>query len=158
MAGGKETPRQRMIGMMYLVLTALLALQISNQILQKFILLNDGLERTSNNYIQKNEFSLDIIASTVEQQGNNERDLPKVAAARQIRTLSRDVYRYVEDIKKTLIDQANLINDEGNFRTAALKNVEVPGNLFNNNRVGYEMQDKLNAFPTEVNGYNNDTK
>lgn len=152
MAGGKETPRQRMIGMMYLVLTALLALQISNQVLQKFILLNDGLERTSNNFLQKNEFSLEIISSTVEQQGNNEKDLPKVAAARQIRTLSRDVYKYLEEIKQTLIEQANLINDEGNFRTAALKNAEIPGNLFNNNRVGYEMQEKLNAFPKEVNG------
>lgn len=152
MAGGIETPRQRMIGMMYLVLTALLALQISNQILQKFILLNEGLERTSDNFIRKNEFSLDIISSTVEQQGNNEKDIPKVEAARQIRTLSREVFTYLEDIKKTLIEQANLLNDEGNFRSAALKNVEVPGNLFNNNRVGYEMQEKLNAFPEEVNG------
>ena len=36
MAGGKETPRQKMIGMMYLVLTALLALQVSNAVLEKF--------------------------------------------------------------------------------------------------------------------------
>ncbi len=152
MAGGKETPRQRMIGMMYLVLTALLALQVSNQILQKFILLNDGLERTASNFIQKNEFSIEIISSTVEQQGNNEKDLPKVAAARQIRTMSREIFTYLEGIKEEVIIQSNALNDEGNFRTAALKNVEVPGNIFNNNRVGYEMQDKLNAFPVEVNG------
>jgi TorA maturation chaperone TorD len=37
MAGGKETPRQKMIGMMYLVLTALLALNVSKQILDAFI-------------------------------------------------------------------------------------------------------------------------
>jgi hypothetical protein len=36
MAGGKETPRQKMIGMMYLVLTALLALQIKDTVLEKF--------------------------------------------------------------------------------------------------------------------------
>jgi gliding motility-associated protein GldM len=152
MAGGKETPRQRMIGMMYLVLTALLALQVSNQILQKFVLLNDGLERTSSNFIQKNEFSIDIIASTVEQQGNNERDLPKVDAARQIRTQSREIVNYLEGIKRDVIEQSNALNDEGNFRTSALKNVEIPGNIFNNNRVGYEMQDRLNGFSTEVNG------
>jgi hypothetical protein len=61
MAGGKETPRQRMIGMMYLVLTALLALQVSNQILQKFVLLNDGMERTSENYASKNNNWLILI-------------------------------------------------------------------------------------------------
>lgn len=37
MAGSKETPRQKMIGMMYLVLTALLALNVSKQILDAFI-------------------------------------------------------------------------------------------------------------------------
>jgi hypothetical protein len=45
MAGGKESPRQKMIGMMYLVLTALLALQVTSAILEKFILINNSLER-----------------------------------------------------------------------------------------------------------------
>jgi hypothetical protein len=47
MAGGKETPRQKMIGMMYLVLTALLALNVSKQIVAAFITLNDKIDRSS---------------------------------------------------------------------------------------------------------------
>ena len=43
MAGGKETPRQKMISMMYLVLTAMLALQVSNSILKKFVVLDNSL-------------------------------------------------------------------------------------------------------------------
>ena len=43
MAGGKETPRQKLIGMMYLVLTALLALQVSSAIILKFKFLDDSL-------------------------------------------------------------------------------------------------------------------
>ncbi|RZK37886.1 MAG: gliding motility protein GldM, partial [Hymenobacter sp.] len=43
MAGGKETPRQKMIGMMYLVLTALLALQVNSAILLKFKFIDDSL-------------------------------------------------------------------------------------------------------------------
>jgi gliding motility-associated protein GldM len=43
MSGGKETPRQKMIGMMYLVLTALLALQVSSAIMEKFIFLDESL-------------------------------------------------------------------------------------------------------------------
>ena len=38
--GGKETPRQKMIGMMYLFYTALLALQVDTAVLEKFILIN----------------------------------------------------------------------------------------------------------------------
>jgi hypothetical protein len=44
MAGGQETPRQKMIGMMYLVLTALLALQVSNAVLEKFAIIYETLE------------------------------------------------------------------------------------------------------------------
>ena len=47
MAGVKETPRQKMIGMMYLVLTAMLALQVSSATIEKFILLNNSLELSS---------------------------------------------------------------------------------------------------------------
>jgi len=36
MAHGKETPRQKMIGMMYLVLMAMLALNVSNEVLNAF--------------------------------------------------------------------------------------------------------------------------
>jgi hypothetical protein len=43
MAGGKETPRQKMIGMMYLVLTALLALNVSKEIIQAFVTIDKKL-------------------------------------------------------------------------------------------------------------------
>src|SRR5690606_11029657 len=150
MAAPKETPRQRMIGMLYLVLTALLALQVSNQILQKFILLNEGLERTSRNYIQKNQLTVSSISTTVDQQGNNESDVPKLEAERQIREKTVEIFRYLEEKKEYVIVASNAINEEGNFRTAALKYTDVSGNIFSNNRVGYEMQEKLNAYPEEV--------
>ncbi|HEY8399895.1 MAG TPA: hypothetical protein VIK89_01465 [Cytophagaceae bacterium] len=47
MASNKETPRQRMIGMMYLVLTALLALQVSSAVIEKFQSLNNSLEAST---------------------------------------------------------------------------------------------------------------
>ena len=42
-----ETPRQKMIGMMYLVLTALLALNVSKDILNAFVIVDNGLRKTS---------------------------------------------------------------------------------------------------------------
>ena len=45
MAGGKETPRQKMIGMMYLVLTALLALNVSKSVLDAFVVVDKGLNK-----------------------------------------------------------------------------------------------------------------
>jgi hypothetical protein len=46
MASGKQSPRQAMINMMYLVLTALLALNVSKEILDSFVTVNNGLENT----------------------------------------------------------------------------------------------------------------
>lgn len=54
MAGGKETPRQKMIGMMYLVLTALLALNVSKEILNAFVAIEEGLNVTNVNFDGKN--------------------------------------------------------------------------------------------------------
>ena len=44
MGGGKETPRQKMIGLMYLVLMALLAMNVSKEIINAFVTLNNKLE------------------------------------------------------------------------------------------------------------------
>ncbi len=47
MAGGKETPRQKMIGMMYLVLTALLALNVSKSILDAFVAIEENTQKAN---------------------------------------------------------------------------------------------------------------
>jgi gliding motility-associated protein GldM len=54
MAGNNLSPRQRMINMMYLVLTALLALNVSKEVLNSFFEVNKGIERTTSNFNIKN--------------------------------------------------------------------------------------------------------
>ena len=54
MASGKQTPRQKMINMMYLVLTALLALNISKDILEALTKLNASLDQTVQTVDKKN--------------------------------------------------------------------------------------------------------
>ena len=61
MAGGNETPRQKMIGMMYLVLTALLALNVSVPVLQKFAIVDKTLVEFVDENKGKNEAKLASI-------------------------------------------------------------------------------------------------
>ena len=49
MGGGKETPRQKMVGLMYLVLMALLAMNVSKEIINAFVTLNNKLESSISN-------------------------------------------------------------------------------------------------------------
>ena len=66
MGHGKETPRQKMIGMMYLVLTALLALNVSADILNAFVLVDEGLVKTTANFVAKNASSYSIFDAEME--------------------------------------------------------------------------------------------
>ena len=150
MAGGKETPRQRMIGIMYLVLTALLALQVSNQILQKFVLLNDGMERTSENYALKNQYLIKQMQQTVDSTGKKEKDVKLLASAVEIRKSTQDLYAYIENLKDEVKIQSNAVDEEGNYLTGALKNTETTGNIFANQGKGEELKKKLNDYPEAV--------
>ena len=60
MGGGKETPRQKMVGLMYLVLMALLAMNVSKEIINAFVTLNNKIEGSITNTESFNE---DIIGN-----------------------------------------------------------------------------------------------
>ncbi len=53
MAGGKQTPRQKLIGLMYLIFLALMALNVSVEVLDSFPLINRGIEETNRNFEMK---------------------------------------------------------------------------------------------------------
>jgi hypothetical protein len=44
MSGGKETPRQKMVGLMYLVLLALLAMNVSKAVLDAFVAIEKNIQ------------------------------------------------------------------------------------------------------------------
>jgi gliding motility-associated protein GldM len=105
MAGGKETPRQKMIGMMYLVLTALLALQVSNAVLEKFAIINGTLEGLVVESIAKNTTQLGKIVTD----GSKSDDAAvkeAVANAQKVRELSKKTVEYIEGLKKEMLKKA----------------------------------------------------
>ncbi len=55
MSGGKQTPRQAMIGLMYLVLLAMLAMNASKSLLNAFVMLERGIDKTVGSFNQTNE-------------------------------------------------------------------------------------------------------
>ena len=57
MAAAKLSPRQRMINMMYLVLTALLALNVSKETLDVIVKVDKGFTQTNENFASKNDLT-----------------------------------------------------------------------------------------------------
>lgn len=103
MAGGKETPRQKLIGMMYLVLTALLALNVSTTVIDKFVFLDDSLVRANRETDERNALVLESIVDMVNETGNRPKDQAVMEAAQEIRAKASEVLKELTLLKDTLV-------------------------------------------------------
>ncbi|MFN5031380.1 MAG: hypothetical protein ACK5FX_04080, partial [Flavobacteriia bacterium] len=100
MGGGKETPRQKMVGMMYLVLTALLALNVSKSILDAFVAIEENIQVSNENEYTRGEEKKSSLAEVA--QDRSAKDLA-VKAAKLMKT--------VEEIDKMTAERIKLIDD-----------------------------------------------
>lgn len=67
MAGGKETPRQKMIGLMYLVLMALLALNVTKEVLNAFVAIEENVQKAAQTQLERGDSSKsDLIEAMTE--------------------------------------------------------------------------------------------
>jgi len=126
MSGGKETPRQKMIGMMYLVLTALLALNVSSAVLEKFAIMNTTLIELKEENNDINEKKLAAIQGST---SNAPKVQAAIAAAKSIRDLSKRTIATMDSVKDILSrehDGKPMVGDElvGNTNIAEEKNAE----------------------------------
>ena len=110
---GKTDTRQKMINMMYLVFIAMLALNISKEVLATLGILNDDLEYS----IQELEASAQESLNTI----NNNSDKPNYESANfasNIRSISDDFYNHIESIKDSLMSS----NENNYLKKVSVKN------------------------------------
>ncbi|MCH2197607.1 MAG: hypothetical protein MK081_02405 [Flavobacteriales bacterium] len=101
MAGGKETPRQKMIGMMYLVLTALLALNVSKEILDAFTLVDSSLAKTEATLDAKNASTMGEFEN--KKASNPEKTIPFYNKATEVAERADELVKYIEELKARTI-------------------------------------------------------
>jgi len=112
MAGGKLSARQKMINLMYLVFIAMLAMQMSKEVLTAFGFMNDKFIAANVTATQLNNDAYAGLADKVGEQA--EKYGPLNQKAIKIKTLSSDLYNHIEDIKtKVLGDFEDPTNYEG---------------------------------------------
>ena len=98
--GGKETPRQKMIGMMYLVLTALLAMNVAKNVLDIFVVVNESLERSNLSFADN---SNRIMKSFEDAKASNPSAIPYYMKAVEAKKLTTELFDYMEKLKHELI-------------------------------------------------------
>ncbi len=155
MAGGKETPRQKLIGMMYLVLLALLALQVSSAILEKFKFLDDSL-KLANEAANKNNLKVQkSIEKTIQDAGNKVADVVVLEKAKKIREHSSALKKHLEDLRNEIITLTEGYEDgPGSMYKGAKEETKIEilmiGAEGSHKGKGYELKNKINAFCDEL--------
>lgn len=106
MSGGNcpETPRQKMIGMMYLFYTALLALNVSSEIVTAFVKIDESIKKTTLNFSAKTNSLYGIIdAKALEQPGK----YTKLAQqAHDIESQANKFYNDIDRLKLMIIQES----------------------------------------------------
>lgn len=98
--GGKETPRQKMIGMMYLVLTALLAMNVSKQILQGYLSVNESLVKSKQNLTENNTRVTKAFEASI---GGNAAAKPYYEKALEAQKLIGEVDKYISELRAKIV-------------------------------------------------------
>ena len=151
MGHGKETPRQKMIGMMYLVLTALLALNVSKDVLNAFILVNAGLTKTTQNFFEKNEALYGDFDEAY--QGNKVKVQDWKLKADEVRKRSQELNDLLFEYKKEIVLKAEgpetpaiHDNEVDLFLVNQKDNNNIPGEVMIVNKKGLELKNKIIEF------------
>ena len=162
MAGGKETPRQKLIGMMYLVLTALLALQVSSAIILKFKFLDDSLMAVNGKTSSENDGRLKGIEKAVaERKGAaTGKDKRVLSDAAEVRKRTADIVKYLDGVRQTLITKAGGLNPDGSYKDPSAEDKVAIEMIGANPGKGeaYKMKDKLNEYANFLKKYNPNVK
>jgi len=170
--GFPKEPRQLMINLMYLVLTALLALNVSAEILHAFHVVNSGLDVSSKAVAEKNDQT--FAAFNEQLKNDHDRTIDWYNKAIQAKKLTDNLYEKIENLKRQIIDgSGGLVNNNTNKKMLTLsdslktvpvaqlmqrgelfddRNLEVSTNVMINKGNGDSLQIAINKLRSDLLG------
>ncbi|MEY3416046.1 MAG: gliding motility-related protein [Bacteroidota bacterium] len=156
MAGGKETPRQKLIGLMYLVLLALLALQVSSSIMEKFKFLDDSLQAANGAAEEKNTNVEKAIEKAVEKDGGKDKYV--VDLAKEVRDEGEKIKVHIDKLREDLISTTGGYTEgHGGSKMWAGAKAETEVEIMmigaegSKSGKGYVLQKEINAYSARLN-------
>jgi len=142
-----NSPRQRMINLMYLVFIAMMALNMGKEVLSAFGLMNEKLQTANERYQLTNEAAFAELERKEQEKPEDYKEA--LEKARQVRELSNEYYAYLNTLKEEVMSQASNKTDyqvmdksdfldEKFFKTDGLK------------PEGQKFLDKINKYRTQL--------
>ena len=128
--------RQRMINMMYLVLIALLALNVSSEVLNAFNLVNQGITESSMVLDEKNEFTYDLLDQMKADANSEEMDY--ISRADRVRAISTAMDLTLKTLIDEIVEESGGYNELG--KLVKEDNLDIASNLMINQEKGKDLQ------------------
>ncbi len=146
-----------MIGMMYLVLTAMLALQVSSAIIEKFVLLNNSLELSSGAANKINQETVLKIKAAVEKSGNRAADVSVMKQADEVRKITASMVSELGALKTEIVEKAgDGLKEDGSIKNPQeeekVAELMIGGGSTKNGKA-YALKNRLNEFTGQLNKY-----
>ncbi|RYD58227.1 MAG: gliding motility protein GldM [Sphingobacteriales bacterium] len=139
-----KEPRQLMINLMYLVLTAMLALNVSSEILHAFKTINQSISASNSSIQDKNNKLYEDFDANEQQEGQRDRVKPYNDKAKAIKGEAEKLVAYLEQWKEKIITQSG-----GRLETGEIKkedDIDASTLLLVEQKGGDEIKNKLNDY------------
>jgi gliding motility-associated protein GldM len=141
-------PRQKMINMMYLVLTALLALNVSSEILNAFKTVNNSLEKTNEVVSASTNDIMVSLKEKMGEPGTAEKAKIWYPKAQQVQGYAKGLYDYLDDLKKRIAGMAKY--DAASGKDRGVDNLEATTHIMVEKGEGKTLKQKLEEFKKNV--------
>ena len=138
-----------MINLMYVVLMAMLAMNVSSDVLNGFTLVDNGLARSTDNATQQNEAIFNDFATQMEK--NPEKVRPWFEKAQYVKQLSDSLFNYSEELKTRIVVMAD--GKDGNVRDIKNKeNLEAATQVMLNptSGQGHNLYSTINNYRDQI--------
>lgn len=157
MAGGKLTPRQKMINLMYLIFIAMMAMNVDREVLRSFEGVNNALITSTQ---LNNENNINFY-NVIESKKGDGSDYARIAIkAKEVKNKSDKVYQTIETLKQSLIGETKYKFEEGEESDYnSLQNADVVNKVFfSNEKITIEAKNMLKDIESFRDFMINDTK
>ena len=146
-----KEPRQKMINMMYLVLTALLALNVSSEILNAFKVVNNSIATSNAAISDKNKLTYESFDAKLKDGQTAARAAVWAPRAKEAQKLSSDLFTYLEGVKTKLKQESGLKKDSKTGEEVFNEdNLDAPTRLMDKQGEGKKMYEALKNYRAQM--------
>jgi len=142
-------PRQKMINMMYLVLTALLALNVSSEILNAFKTVNHSLETTNKTIDNSTQTIMGSLEQKLEDSVTAVKARIWYPKAQEVQNYAKGVYSFIDGLKTKLIKAAggDFAKGDSSYKE---DNLDIPTRILVEQGGGKQLKQMLEDYKKNV--------